>query len=70
MFGEFLLLHSPYLQVSSSKEPFENLHGNNIYVLTAVDSLDAKVISRLPLRPNSAGTTIYNSETSSKSDQC
>jgi len=41
-----------------------NLH------LTCVDSLDARVISRLPLSPSSAGTRMKISETSTNAGQC
>lgn len=38
--------------------------------LTAVDSREASVISRLPLRPSSAGTRMNTSVTSLKTGQC
>lgn len=38
--------------------------------LTAVDSLEARVISRLPLRPSRAGTRMKTSVTSLNTDQC
>lgn len=38
--------------------------------LTAVDSLEASVISRLPLRPSSAGTRMNTSVTSLNTGQC
>ena len=39
-------------------------------LLTAVDSLDANVISRLPFRPSKAGTNMNNSDSSSNTLQC
>ncbi len=38
--------------------------------LTAVESLEASVISRLPLSPSSAGTRMKTSDTSVKTVQC
>lgn len=38
--------------------------------LTAVDSLDANVISRFPFSPTSAGTKINTSEISLNTSQC
>lgn len=38
--------------------------------LTAVDSLDASVISRFPFSPTSAGTKIKTSEISLNTSQC
>jgi ribosome recycling factor len=38
-------------------------------MLAAVESLEARVISRLPLRPNRAGTMIRISETSLKNEK-
>lgn len=39
-------------------------------LLTAVDSRDAKVISKFPLRPRSAGTKIKTSVTFLNTSQC
>jgi len=39
-------------------------------LLTAVDSLDAKVISKFPLRPRRAGTKIKTSVTFLNTSQC
>lgn len=46
---------------------FAYLWGN---LLTAVDSLDASVISRFPFSPTRAGTRINTSESSSNTSQC
>lgn len=40
------------------------------FVLTWVESLEARVISRLPLRPRRGGTRITTSETFVKTGQC
>ena len=45
-------------------------HKNRDLILTWVDSLEASVISRFPLRPRSAGTRIKISETSTNTGQC
>lgn len=39
-------------------------------LLTAVESLEANVISRLPLSPSSAGTRMKTSDTSVNTVQC
>lgn len=42
----------------------------DLKILTCVDNLDARVISKFPLRPNKAGTKIKISETTLKTSQC
>ena len=70
-----MMLQQESLFSSSPQLAFRTIHKyfyiySSILTLTAVDSRDARVISRFPFNPNNAGTTIYNSETSSNSFQC
>ena len=69
-----MILQREELLSSSPQFDYQEIKLNLLYaitkILTAVDKRDASVISKFPFSPNSAGTTIYNSETSSNSGQC
>ena len=43
---------------------------SKVFIFAAVDSLDARVISKLPFNPKSGGTSIKSSWMSSKTAQC
>ena len=63
------MLPSPQ-EINWKKKKITVTVGYQLFESTWVESLDAKVISRLPLRPSKAGTRIKSSLTVSKTGQC